>query len=72
MTKAEFETWATKHGWGRDKWGHYRKGEKRFKLSSTAVRYEVKAGDAGWVRLRSGYFSKLSISADDKLSGLKY
>ena len=72
MTKAEFETWATKSGFSRDRWGHFHKGETRLKVSSTTVRLEVKATAAGWVRLRSNYFSKLSLTADGKLSGLKY
>lgn len=33
---------------------------------------EVKAGSAGWVRLRSGYFSKLQIIVAGKLAGLDY
>lgn len=72
MTKLEFEAWALRHGYGRDRWGHYHKGERRFKLSSTSVRLESKAGSAGWVRLRSGYFSRLSLSEEDKLIGLAY
>jgi hypothetical protein len=36
------------------------------------VRLEVKVGSAGWVRLRSGYFSKLQITKVGKLAGLAY
>jgi len=49
MTRQEFETWATAHGWRKDQWGHYHKGDWRFKLSKVAVRLEAKAGSAGWV-----------------------
>jgi hypothetical protein len=72
MTRKEFELWATAHGWTKDQWGHYHKGDRRFKLSKTAVRLEAKAGSAGWVRLRSGYFSRLRITDTVKLAGLTY
>ena len=72
MTCQEFEAWATAHGWTKDQWGHYHKGDRRFKLSKVAVRLEAKAGSAGWVRLRSGYFSKLRITEAGKLAGLAY
>jgi hypothetical protein len=71
MTRQEFEQWASAHGWTKDQWGHYHKGDKRLKLSSVAARLEVKAGTAGWVRLRSGYYSRLSISETGKLAGLR-
>ena len=72
MTRQEFEAWATAHGWMKDQWGHYHKGDRRFKLSKVAVRLEAKAGSAGWVRLRSGYFSKLRVTEAGKLAGLAY
>jgi hypothetical protein len=71
MTRQEFEQWAVTHGWAKDQWGHYRKGFKRLKLSSVAARLEVKAGSVGWVRLRSGYYSRLNISESGKLVGLR-
>lgn len=71
MTRQEFEVWATAHGWTKDQWGHYHKGDRRFKLSKVAVRLEVKAGSAGWVRLRSGYLSRLCITESGKLRGLQ-
>lgn len=49
--------------------GVYRFKTYRYKLSRIAVRHEVKSA-SGWVRLRSGYFSKLSITTDGKLAGL--
>jgi len=33
-------------GWTKDQWGHYHKGDRRFKLSTVAVRLEVRAGSA--------------------------
>ncbi len=71
MTRQEFEQWAVAHGWTKDQWGHYHKGDKRLKLSSVAARLEVKADSAGWVRLRSGYYSRLNISESGKLVGLR-
>jgi len=62
MTRHEFEAWATAHGWTKDQWGHYHKGDRRFKLSKVAVRLEAQTESAGWVRLRSGFFSKLRIT----------
>jgi len=72
MTRQEFEAWASAHSWTKDQWGHYHKGDRRFKLSKVAVRLEVKAGSAGWVRLRSGYFSKLHITEAEKIAGLQF
>ena len=71
MTRQEFEAWAVAHGWIKDQWGHYHKGDRRFKVSKVAVRLEANAGATGWVRLRSGYFSRLSISETGKLAGLQ-
>ena len=87
MTRAEFITWATANGWCADRYGHLQKTEHvrdangqgpivatreyRMKLSSIAARYEVKSG-AGWVRLRSGYYSKLAITAEGKLGGMAF
>jgi hypothetical protein len=72
MTRQEFEAWAVGRGYTRDRWGHYHKGERRFKLSKVAVRLEAKAGSAGWVRLRSGYFSKLRITEAGTLAGMAF
>jgi hypothetical protein len=71
MTRQEFEQWAVAHDWTKDQWGHYHKGFKRLKLSSVVARLEVKAGSAGWVRLRSGYYSRLHVTEAGKLAGLR-
>jgi len=74
MKKEEFVAWAESKGWTLDRWGHLKKevngSPYRFKLSRIAVRYEAKSA-SGWVRIRSGYFSKLSISTEGKIVGLK-
>jgi len=73
MKKEQFITWAESKGWKLDRYGHLKKETDgktyRFKLSRVAVRYEVKSR-SGWVRIRSGYYSKLSITDEGKLVGL--
>lgn len=84
LTKQDIINWATQRGWELDKYGHLQKKindkEYRFKLSSTALRYEVKVYFAGiqysrpgseWMRLRSAYYKDLHITEEGKLSGLK-
>ena len=79
MTKDELIAWAKGKGYQEDRWGHFKKtikgkdGEsrtRRLKLSRIAVRLEVKL-DSEWLRIKSGYYSKLSITADGKLQGMK-
>lgn len=65
----EVRQWAATHGWQEDRWQHWRKGEYRLRISTHAVRYEVKSG-AGWVRLRSAYLRDITITPDGKLAGL--
>ena len=73
MKKEQFINWAESQGWKLDRFGHLKKEANgkayRFKLSRVAARYEVKSS-AGWVRIRSGYFSKLTISDEGKLVGM--
>ena len=73
MKKDQFIEWAKTRGWQLDRFGHLKKEKDgksyRFKLSRIAVRYELKTS-SGWMRLKSGYFSKLSISDEGKLVGL--
>ena len=73
MTKDELITWAKANGFTEDRFGHLQKSNGtsryRLKLSSIAARYEVKSS-AGWLRLRSGYYKNLNITADGKLGGM--
>lgn len=77
MTKDELITWARDHGWKPDRYGHLQKVEHgngvqrqyRLKLSRIAARFETKT-QYGWVRLRSGYYKNLTITADGKLAGM--
>ena len=74
MTKQEFTNWAQSHDWKLDRFGHLKKNLNgkvyRFKLSRIAARYELKTS-AGWVRIKSGYFSKLSLTDEGKLVGMR-
>ena len=73
MTREGFIQWAQSQGWESDRFGHLKKETNgksyRYKLSRVAVRHEVKSR-AGWVRLKSGYISKLSITPEGELAGL--
>lgn len=79
MDRQAFINWAVSRGWVQDRYGHLKKDtadkQYRFKLSRVAVRYEVRVnhsdGSKSWIRLRSGYFSKLSVNGEGKLSGLR-
>ena len=75
ITREQLIEWAITNGWKLDRHGHLQKSEHeglrryRLKLSRIAVRYEIHT-HAGWVRVRSGYFKDLSITAGGKLAGL--
>lgn len=79
MTKEQFIARATSTEgllglhWKLDRWGHLQSptGDYRLKLSRIAVRFERRHDTVGWFRLRSGYFSKLSMSPEGKLLGLE-
>ena len=81
MTRDEFINWALKHRWRKDRYGHLQKEIKdkkyRLKLSRIAVRYETQITPNAysyikhqWVRIRSGYFSKLHITTEGKIAGM--
>ncbi len=78
MKPDELRTFLTETGWQPDKFGHYHRGEYRFKFQQTSVRLErsyqtsdtqYSKGEKRWLRLRSAYFSQLEIK-EGKLSGL--
>ena len=84
MTRDELILWLQRHGWKRDRWGHWQKiqqhrlvggglGERtyRIKITKVSIRYEVKSIH-GWVRLRSAYLRDAGITAEDKLGGLTF
>jgi len=84
MKKQEIENWLLEVGYSKDTYGHYQKtgkdGKKyRMKFQKISLRYECQVhyeastyspASVGWIRLRSGYLSGLSL-VDGKLSGLK-
>jgi hypothetical protein len=75
MTKQEFATWAISRGYTQDKFGHYQKESQgkryRFKVQSQSVRKEAQVtyedGKHDWVRILSGYLSKLAINDKNQL-----
>ena len=77
VTREQLIEWATANGWELDRFGHLEKVEHeglrhyRLKLSRIAARFETKTAH-GWVRVRSGYYKDLSITADGKLAGMKF
>jgi len=84
MQKAELENFLTRKGWTKDRFGHYQKevnGRKvRFKLQANSARYErqihipadrYSPARNEWIRVSSGYYKDLTITAEDKLAGLK-
>lgn len=84
MTKNQLIEWLSKNPkWELDRFGHFKSndGTFRFKIGTQSVRLEKKVIHAAtkytkestsWIRLRSQYYSKLSITADGKLVGMVY
>ena len=77
MKPYELIQWARRQGFTEDRYGHMvlELGGRvtRLKITKISARWEIQASISGkneWLRQRSGYLSKLSITADDKLSGL--
>ena len=72
MTKEQAEQFFTRHSWTRDKWGHFHKTQPHYRATVTmhSIKIEVKAGCAGWVRIKSGYLRDIRLTPDDRLSGL--
>ena len=79
MKREELEEWAIRHSFTKDKFGHYQKTSLhnehiRLKLGKTSVRYErkIRVTDHNeWQRIVSGYYKNLSLTENDRLSGLK-
>lgn len=75
MNKPDFESILLYTGWTRDRWGHYKKARKRdgqifrMKIGKRKVRLEVKS-ESGWVRLGSGFYSRITYSGG-RINGLK-
>jgi hypothetical protein len=78
----ELKTWFVTRGYTQDKYGHYQKtmtiGNKtdvfRYKVQDISIRKEVQINVCGkneWVRIASGYISKLSLNDKNQLVGLK-
>jgi len=74
LTKEQFIEWAKGQGYRPGPFGHLQiefKGVPfRFRLKAAIVISERKS-EFGWRRLRSGYFSSMSIVPDGRITGLK-
>jgi hypothetical protein len=75
MTREELRLWFALHGWQRDAWGHYKKEMSsgtvyRMKFSKRVLRYERRRSDGVWMKVRSGYYSNLSLTDEGKLAGM--
>lgn len=75
MTKELLISWLESKEWKKDAYGNYKKGRYRMKLNERACRLDLSyrnyENKLMWTRLKSGYYSKLHISENDKLSGMK-
>ena len=79
MTKEQLSECLERCGFVKDRFGHYKKtildgqGRRavyRYKIQEISVRKEVfSPAFKGWVRLKSGYLSKMSI-VGGKISGM--
>ena len=75
----ELKAWAVRHGYQKDRYGHYVKesdgteGSKiRFVFKDTVLRKEVwSQAIKEWIRVKSGYYGELSITDKDQLKGMK-
>ena len=43
MKKEELESFLSRKGYKKDRWGHYHKGDIRYKMQKTSVRIERKS-----------------------------
>ena len=75
VTKEVVQNWLVEHGYEKDRWGNFQKTEGdtrfRYKLSGVMARKEGFTFSGQWVRLRSGYYKKLSINANGQLIGME-
>jgi len=79
LTRQQFIDWAKARGWESDAFGHLQKSytrignthadRHRYKLTRLLVRLEFRSGER-WIRLKSGYFGKMSINAHGQLEGM--
>jgi hypothetical protein len=74
MTKQELTAWAERHGFERDKYGHYQKttatGKRyRIKLQAHSMRWEIRNEEIKeWVKQWGAYYSYLRVNPEsDKL-----
>ena len=77
MTREELYRWAERHGFAKDRYGYYVKGEGEGAVRlviRAALRWETRHNICGkneWIRIRSAYVKSLSLNDKDQLCGLK-
>lgn len=69
MKKTDLEDFLSKRGYKKDRWGHYHKGDIRYKMQKTSVRVEKKVG-SGWLKLSGAYYKDLQITESNKIRGM--
>lgn len=70
MTKEELIDWLETKEWVEKEGGIYYKDDRRFRLSYDGVRFQKHSPVNGWRTLYFQKYEGLSISHEDKLSGL--
>lgn len=65
MKKEELESFLSKKGYKKDRWGHYHKGDVRYKMQKTSVRIERKI-TSGWFKLYSYYYKDIEINPETR------
>ena len=63
MKKEELESFLTRKGYKKDRWGHYHKGYIRYKIQKTSVRIEGKK-TFGWSKILSYYYKNIEINPE--------
>lgn len=74
MTRIELHEFFIDRGWANKANGriYYKEGhaDLRYKINRLVLRKERRTSLRQWVRVASGYISKLSVNGEGKLSGL--
>lgn len=77
MTKEQIEQWLISRGYQKNRWGHYMRPDRptiRYKLSKLSIKLESSHRDSYkklcWSRIRGNYYCNLSITPENKLSGM--
>jgi hypothetical protein len=75
----EIKQMLKRHGYIEDTFGNMKKtmpdSIRRYKFQNVSLRYESQVihsdGSKSWVRIASGYYKSITITAEDRIRGLK-